>query len=194
MNIQPLLNYYKNHLELNQNQIDLIKSLVKERTYLKGQYILQQGDVSKCSNFIVKGCVKMSFVDREANDHIVMFGVEDWWVSDLASYISGKPADYNIQCIETTTVLQFHKDSEIEINNAIPELEAFYNQKLTNALITAQNRIIQNFSHTAKERYQLFREKYPNHEKRIPQYMIASYLGITKEFFSKMKKEVTLEK
>lgn len=190
MDIQPLVDYYLKQIELTEEQIRILPDFITERHYLKGQYVLQQGDICKHSNFIVKGCVKMSYQDREANEHIVMFGVENWWVSDLGSFISGLPADYNIQCIEPTTILQFTKENDKAFIKAIPQLEGFYSKLLQNALVSAYKRITINHSHTAKERYVLFKTQYPNMEQRIPQYMIASYLGITKEFFSKMKKEV----
>ncbi|MGB0868660.1 MAG: Crp/Fnr family transcriptional regulator [Flavobacteriales bacterium] len=192
MNLQPLINHYEQHIQLTEEEKELLKDYVTERTYLKGQFILQQGDVCTKGNFIVKGCTKMFLVDREGNEHIVMFGVEDWIVSDLGSFISQTPADYNIQCLETTTVLQFEKEKEEQMLKKIPKLQYFYSVKLQSALVHAHKRIVRNLSHTAKERYIYFRNRYPNIEQRIPQYMIASYLGISKEFFSKIKKEVVL--
>ncbi|WP_243398932.1 Crp/Fnr family transcriptional regulator [Hanstruepera neustonica] len=170
--------------------MDVLSNYVSERKYLKGQYILQQGDVCKHSSFILKGCTKMFFVDDTGQEHIIMLGVEDWWVSDIGSFIEQKPAQFNIQCLEDTVLAQFHVDTIDEVFQKIPSLERFFRKLLERGLAASQKRIIRNFSMTAKERYLYFRSTYPNIEQRIPQYLLASYLGITKEFLSKIKSQL----
>lgn len=193
MNTRPLLNHFLDHIELNQEEQDFLLSKVRYRKYLKGQYILQQGDVCKYSNYVVSGCVKMAYIDSNGQEHIVMFAIQDWWVSDLASFIDQTPADYNIQCIEATEVVQFTRQHEEELMDRLPQVERLFRKKIQKAFVSAQKRVILNLSHTAKERYILFKKQYPTIEQRIPQYMIASYLGVTKEFFSKMKSELLSE-
>lgn len=193
MKDNPLLSHLLKDIHLTEEEQELFLSLVKYRKYLKGQYILQQGDVCRFSNYVVSGCAKMAYIDREGHEHIVMFAQTDWWVSDLGSLITETPSDYNIQCIEPTEVIQMTREGEEELLSKLPQLERLFRHKLQYALASAQKRIIFNFSHTAKERYQSFKKQYPNLEQRIPQYMIASYLGVTKEFFSKMKKELLSE-
>ena len=190
MDTQPLLDYFLDHVELTKEEQTFLLSKVQYKSYKKGEYILQQGDVCRFSNYITSGCVKMSYIDKTGHEHIVLFGIKDWWVSDLGSFISQTPADYNIQCIEPTEVIQFTKQGEGELMDRLPQVERLFRKKIQNAFVSAQKRIILNLSHSAKERYLLFREQYPSIEQRIPQYMVASYLGVTKEFFSKMKKEL----
>jgi CRP-like cAMP-binding protein len=122
-----------------------------------------------------------------------MLGVEDWWTSDIGSFINQTPAEFNIQCLEDTELAQFHYDTIEDIFERIPKLERFFRKVTERGLAAALNRIIRNFSMTAKDRYLFFRATYPKIEQRIPQYMIASYLGITKEFLSKIKKQVAQE-
>ena len=188
--IQPLLNYIEQYIELTSEEINILSNYVSERKYLKGQYILQQGDVCKHSSFILQGCTKMFFVDDTGQEHIIMLGVEDWWVSDIGSFIEQKPAQFNIQCLEDTVLAQFHVDTIDEVLQKIPALERFFRKLLERGLAASQKRIIRNFSMTAKERYLYFRNTYPNIEQRIPQYLLASYLGITKEFLSKIKSQL----
>lgn len=193
MSIEPLISYIQKHVELSDEDIAYLSSKLTSRRYLKGQYILQQGDVCRTSSFIIKGCTKMFYVDDDGQEHIIMLGIEDWWVSDIGSFINQAPSDFNIQCLEDTHLIQFHFDSNEEIYTKVPKLERFFRKILERGLAAAQKRIIRNLSMTAKERYLIFRQNYPSIEQRIPQYMVASYLGITKEFLSKIKKQIALE-
>ena len=193
MNIKPLIKYIKNYIELTDDDVAYLEVHLTSRKYLKGQFVLQQGDVCKTSSFILRGCTKMFYVDDDGQEHVVMLGIEDWWVSDIGSFINQSPADFNIQCLEDTELIQFHADTIEDVYERIPKLERFFRKILERGLAATQKRIIRNFSLTAKERYLIFRENYPSIEQRIPQYMIASYLGITKEFLSKIKGQIAQE-
>ncbi len=188
--IRPLLHYIDNYVSLTQTEQDFLESKVTVRNYLKGQYIVQQGDVCKYECFVLSGCTKTFYVDKEGQEHIVMFSIEDWWTSDMGSFITQTPADFNIQCIENTELVMFSYDNIETIYKGIPKLERFFRQIIEKAFVASQKRIVRNFSLTAKEQYLFFREQYPKIEQRIPQYMIASYLGITKEFLSKIKSQL----
>tara|TARA_R110000868_G_scaffold126621_9_gene333815 strand:- start:147 stop:740 length:594 start_codon:yes stop_codon:yes gene_type:complete len=193
-NIQSLLDYIKNHVSLTAEEEAFLTSKVTYRKYSKGQYIVQQGDVCKHQCFVVSGCTKMFHIDDSGQEHIVMFSIENWWTSDMGSFISKIPADYNIQCIEYTELIMFSSEAMEELYSKIPKLERFFRQIIERALVASQKRIVRSFSLSAKDRYLYFRNQYPKIEKLIPQYMVASYLGITKEFLSKIKKELLKEK
>jgi len=193
MNITPLLTYIAKYVNLTNAEEDFLTSRLTSRKYLKGQYILNQGDISKMQCFIISGCTKMFYLDDNGQEHIIMFSIEDWWTSDLGSFISQTPSDFNVQCLENTEIIEFSYDNIEEIFLEIPKLERFFRKVIEKAFVASQKRIIRNFSLTAKERYVIFRNNYPKIEQRIPQYMIASYLGITKEFLSKIKKQLILE-
>ncbi|WP_299522978.1 Crp/Fnr family transcriptional regulator [Winogradskyella sp.] len=184
------LNYISNYIKLNKDELELLNSKVNERTYLKNQYIVQQGDVCKSANFIISGCTKTFYMDEEGQEHIVMFSIEDWWTSDLGSFITQTPADFNVQCLEPTTLVQFTYEHLEELYTQIPQIERLFRKIIERAFVASQKRIIRNFSLDAKERYKVFRSKYPEIDQRVPQYMIASYLGITKEFLSKIKSKL----
>lgn len=193
MDFSPLINYFNQHITLTPEEEDILSSKLILRTYLKNQYIQQQGDVCKLSNFIVSGCTKTFHVDKEGNEHVVLFSVENWWTSDIASFIDQTPADYNIQCLEKTTVIQFTRNNREGLFKELPRLEYVFRTILERALIASQKRIVNNFSLTAKERYLQFKQMYPKIEQRVPQYAVASYLGITKEFLSKVKRQIATE-
>lgn len=190
---QPLLDYINRLVQLDQAEEEKLCQLISYRKLLKGQYFLQQGDVCKFSGFIVSGCTKTFFVDEEGQEHVVMFSVEDWWTSDMGSYISQKPADFNVQCLENTTLIQISYENQEVMLREIPKLERFFRLIIERAFVSSQKRIVRNLSMTAKDRYLHFRSLYPKVEQRIPQYLIASYLGITKEFLSKIKGQLILE-
>ena len=190
MNIKPLLNYISDYVTLTEEEEVFLTSKVSYRKYLKGQYIVQQGDVCNYSCFVISGCTKTFHIDENGQEHIVMFSIENWWTSDMGSFITRAPADYNIQCIDNTELIMFSFDVIEELYSEIPKLERFFRQIIEKALVASQKRIVRSFSLSAKDRYLYFRNQYPKIEKLIPQYMVASYLGITKEFLSKIKSEL----
>jgi len=193
MNAQPLLNYIRKYVSLSEEEEIFLLSKITYRKYLKGQYIVQQGDVCKLECFIISGCTKTFYIDDKGQEHIVMFAIEDWWTSDMGSFITQTPADFNVQCLENTELIQFTYDVKEELYLKIPKIERFYRKIVERALAASQKRITNSFSLTAKEQYVNFRDLYPKLDQRIPQYMVASYLGITKEFLSKIKSQLALE-
>ena len=193
MNHQPFLDYIKNYIHLTPDEEELLLSKVIHRRYLKNQFIVQQGDICKSANFIISGCTKTFYMDMEGQEHIVMFSIENSWASDLGSFITQATADYNVQCIENSELIQFTHENLEYLYDAIPKLERLFRKIVERAFVASQKRIIRNFSLDAKERYKLFRATYPKIDQRVPQYMIASYLGITKEFLSKIKSQLILD-
>ena len=190
MNNKPLLDYINIYINLTVEEETILLSKIIHRNYLKDQYIVQQGDICKSANFIISGCTKTFYMNKEGQEHTVMFSVEDWWTSDLGSFITQTPADFNVQCLENTELIQFSFENLEELYNKIPKLERFFRKIIERAFVASQKRIIKNFSLAAKEQYLIFKETYPEIEQRVPQYMIASYLGITKEFLSKIKSQL----
>ena len=157
---------------------------------MKGDYIVQQGAVCKHTNFIISGCTKNFYVDQQGQEHIVTFAIENWWSADLSSFITQTPSDFNVKCIEATEVIQFTYQNQDEIFQNIPKMETLFRKLLEKALVSSQKRIVNNFSLSAKDQYLYFKKQFSTIEQRVPQYMVASYLGITKEFLSKIKTEL----
>ena len=193
MNNKPFLSYINKYIDLTPEEESLLLSKIVFRRYLKNQYISQQGDICKSANFIISGCTKTFYMDLEGQEHIVMFSIEDWWTSDLGSFITQKPADFNVQCLEETQLIQFSYENLEELYTIIPKLERLFRKIVERAFVASQKRIIRNFSLEAKDRYNVFKTTYPKIDQRVPQYMIASYLGITKEFLSKIKSQLIHE-
>ncbi|MCB0488474.1 MAG: Crp/Fnr family transcriptional regulator [Cyclobacteriaceae bacterium] len=190
MNIDPLFTYINRFVDLTEEEKGILASQVTVRKYLKNQFIVQQGDVCRFENFVLSGCARTFHVDKEGQEHIVMFAIENWWISDLGSYLSQTPAFYNVQCLEATEVVQFPFENLEQLYEKIPKLERFFRIIIQKAFVASERRIVRNYSLSAKERYLEFRKQYPAIEQRVPQYMIASYLGMTKEFLSKVRSQL----
>jgi len=190
---KSFINYINKYVLLTNEEETILLSKLSYRKYLKGQYVVQQGDVCKYSGFVISGCTRTFYVDDEGQEHIVMFSSENWWASEIGSFVSQTPSDYNVQCIEDTELIQLSYIAQEELFKEIPKLERFFRLILERAFVASQKRIITSFSLTAKEQYLNFKNKYPKLEHRIPQYMVASYLGISREFLSRVKSQLNSE-
>ena len=190
MHYSSFLNYINKYIDLTEKEIAFLRSNTNYKKYLKGHYIVQQGAVCKHTNFIISGCTKNFYVDQQGQEHIVTFAIENWWSADLSSFITQTPSDFNVKCIEATEVIQFTYQNQDEIFQNIPKMETLFRKLLEKALVSSQKRIVNNFSLSAKDQYLYFKKQYSTIEQRVPQYMVASYLGITKEFLSKIKTEL----
>lgn len=187
------IDYINKYVALTKEEEGRLLSKISYRKYLKGQFVVQQGDVCKNSGFVISGCTRTFFVDENGEEHIVMFSMENWWASEIGSFVTQTPSDYNVQCIENTELIQLSYENQEELFKVIPKLERFFRLVLEKAFVESQRRIVNSFSLTAREQYVQFKVQYPKLEQRIPQYMVASYLGITKEFLSKIKNQLTPE-
>ena len=190
---KTLLEYIANYVNLNREEQEILSSKLNHRKYLKGQFVVQQGDICKHESFVLSGSLKTYCLDNDGKEHIVVFAIEKWWTADLGSFITQTPSDYNIQCLENTELIQFSYDDLQLLYIELPKMERFFRIIIEKAYVASQKRIVKNLSLTAKERYLKFREQYPKIEQRVPQYMIASYLGFTKEFLSSIRNQLALE-
>jgi CRP-like cAMP-binding protein len=194
MELDPLFEYISKFISLTTAEQSLLATKVSTRKFLKNQFVVQNGDICKYESFVLSGSLKTFYIDNDGQEHIVMFAVENWWTADLGSFISQSPADYNVQCLENSVLAQIRFEDLQQLYVEIPGLERFFRIIIEKAFVSSQKRVINNFSLPAKERYLKFREQYPQIEQRVPQYMIASYLGITKEFLSKIRNQLIMGK
>ena len=188
MSTNPLLAYTAQYITLNTAEAQQLLQHVDSASFKKGEFLLEAGQRCNRQYFITKGCTRTYYIDQRAEEHIIQFGIENWWAADLHSFINQTPADYHIQALEPTEVLVLKQEALEELYLKIPQLERLFRIIIQNAYVAAQQRIVATISQTAEERYAAFLQKYPGLSQRVPQYMIASYIGVTPEFFSKMKK------
>lgn len=182
-----LFKNFARFVDLTGEEKELILSHFTPKKFRKRQYILQEGQVSRYECFVLKGLTRTYEVDDKGQEHIVMFGPEDWWVGDLYSFLSETPSTVNIDCIEDTEVLQLSKTSQQELFAKVPKLERFFRILVQNAYMSAINRITSSLKKTSGDRYEEFIHKYPHIEQRVPNHQIASYLGVTPQSLSRIR-------
>jgi len=185
--IEPLLDYFEKSFRLSVEEKELIRAKFHSRLFRKRQYVLQEGDVCTQFNFVVRGCLRSYKIDEKGNTHILQFAAENNWINDLGSFHGLKPSLLNIDAIEDTVVLQISHDSLIDIYKHGPKFNLIFRVLVENAYIRLQERILQNISSSAEERYQSFIELYPHLINRLSQVQIAAFLGVTPEFLSKLR-------
>ncbi len=192
--IEVFKTYLKTKSQLSESEVDTIIAAGHIKKVRKRQYLLQEGDVWKYNCFVLKGCLRTYSVDEKGNEHIIHFALENWWAGDRASYESGGTSLYNIDALEDSEVFLIAKPVFEKLCKEIPALNDFVNALLHRSFIAVQNRIHTNISSSAEEKYKRFVEQYPQMLTRIPQGMIASYLGITKETLSRIRNQTSKDR
>ena len=190
MNFDLLISNISRHLSLTGEEIEFFTSLLRSRSLANGEFLLREGDVCKYESFVVKGCLKTYYLDEIGIEHIIDFSIEEWWADDLYSLLTQTPSRSNIKAIEDTDVLQIGKTDLELLYQKIPKFERFFRILFQNAYITQREQINLALSASARERYLLFLKKKPYAEKRFSQKDIASYLGVTPQFLSVLKKKL----
>ncbi|PWT74141.1 MAG: hypothetical protein C5B59_11760 [Bacteroidetes bacterium] len=179
------------YIELNDEQFDYFLSLTTSRKLRKKQYLLQAGEVCRYESFVTKGCLRAYSIDEKGKEHIVQFATEDWWIADLNSFLTQTPAFYNIDALEDSELIQIEKNALEQIYSCLPQFERFFRIKIQKAFTSLQSRLNESLSGTATDRYLSFISKYPSFEQRLPQHQVASYLGISAEFLSKIRQNLS---
>jgi CRP-like cAMP-binding protein len=185
-----LLSGIEKHVTLSEADKEYIRSIFTPRKFKKGQFLVHAGAVCRNQIFITKGSAITYLIDLEGHEHIIQLGIEGWWIGDFQSYVFQQPALCNVQAIEDTLILEASYEKIQMLYEAVPQYERFHRILTQYAYVSFQQRMLQNLSMNAEDRYLAFRGKYPRLDLRLPQKYIASYLGITPEFLSKIKKKL----
>jgi CRP-like cAMP-binding protein len=185
--VEPLLSYFDRLIPLNKEEKELVTAKFHPRLYRKRQYVLQEGDVCTHFYFVVRGCLRMYKIDDKGSTHILQFAAENYWINDLGSFHGVKPSALNIDALEDTVVLQINRDDIILLYTEAPKFDRIFRVLSENSFVRLQERLLQNISSTAGERYQSFLEVYPHLINRLSQVQIAAFLGITPEFLSRLR-------
>ena len=182
-----LLAYFNELIPLETEEEILVTSLFKPRLYRKKQYLLQEGDICTQFYFVVRGCLRMYKIDEKGTTHILQFATENYWINDLGSFHGMKPSDLAIDALEDTMVLQISRADLISLYLQAPKFDRIFRVLLENSFVRLQDRLLQNISSTAEDRYLSFLDLYPHLINRLSQVQIAAYLGITPEFLSRLR-------
>jgi CRP-like cAMP-binding protein len=167
------------------------KALFSPKKLRRRQYILQQDDICKNLIFVEKGILRSYSMDNKGNEHILQFAPEGWWISDVYSFLTGEAAVYNIEAIEDSELLlQISKSSLDELYERVPKFERYFRLLSQANMVATHRRLTATLSDSADEKYLRLLSAYPNIVARVPQHMIASYLGITPETLSRVRKRI----
>jgi len=176
-------------IKLTEKEKTLIQSHLLIKKLRKKQYLLQEGDICKSVAFVLKGALREYTIDQKGVGHIVQFALEGWLISDLYSFLTGSPATYYIDALEDSTVVLISKEAELAIIKEVPQFETYNRLQITGAYLAMQKRVNALISQTVEERYLGFMQLYPNIIQRVPQHMIASYMGLSPETLSRVRKK-----
>ena len=190
MTTKPLIDYFEKYLPLSEEEKSFVEEVFKERSIRRRQFILQEGDICVYNSFVVEGCFKMYMVDDNGKEHNLQFAIENWWIGDIGSFHSEEPSKLYIEALENSTILQIKKEDQLKLFVDYPKFNRIFRVFTENALVSAQRRILHNISSTAEERYLDFLKRHPHFFNRISNVQIASYLGVTPEFLSTIRKKI----
>lgn len=189
-----MIEVFKTYLQGKGNytaeELETIAAAAVIKKVRKRQYLSQEGDVVKNHSFVTKGCLRTYTVDEKGVEHILNFAIENWWIGDRESIQTGQPSIYNIDAIEDSEVALINKEKFDRLCAEVPAFNNMINAILQKSFLVAQNRIHTFISLTAEDKYLNFLEKFPHLTMRVPQSMIASYLGITAETLSRVRKQI----
>jgi len=183
--------YIQKHSDLKDEEFELVSSLFTPVTIKRNHFILREGEICRYGYFVVKGTLRLYSIDKKGEEHIIQFALEDWWISDVSSMISGKASIYNIDALEDSDVLQIDKNSFEKFISFSPKFEKMFNLGSQKSRIALQERVTNFLSMTAEEKYLFMINKYPDIINRVPQRHIASFLGITPESLSRVRKNLS---
>lgn len=177
-------------ISFSEEELKIITSLVQKVVFKKGDIMINAGDEVKDMYFIVEGCLRTFCIDDLGKEHTIQFGIKDWWITDFTAFFSSNKAIMNLEVLQNSVLFKLSRDDREYLFAKIPKTETYIRKKLENAFAAFQKRILSNLSQTATERYIGFTEDFPNVEKCVKNYHIASYLGITTESLSRIRKEL----
>jgi CRP-like cAMP-binding protein len=178
------------HVELDDVERAVLLSFLESKSLKAGEYIAKNHEEHPYFIFVSMGCLMTYYTDSNGVDHVLQFATASWWTGDLESFSKHTPSVYSIRALTDTEILMMPGKGFEELLGRVPKLEKYFRIIFQNSLITHGNRILQTNSFTAEERYEAFREKYPTLEQFVPQKYIASYLGVTPEFLSKIRRRL----
>ena len=185
--MQSILQNIAKHVSLTPEEETLFLYKTETKQFKAKSILLSAGEVANCTYFVNSGILRSFNINDNIIEHVLHFACEGWWIGDMYSYISGKPGNLFIEVLEDSEVVIITKENQQQLYQEIPKLERFFRILAENSLVSHQERLMDNLSLTAEERFEKFCSKYPTLIQKVPQKHIASYIGVTPEFFSKMK-------
>ena len=180
----------RNKVPFSNEELEIIKTHLTPKKLRKKQYLLHEGDVCKFIASVEKGALRSYSIDEKGVERIIQFALEGWTISDLYSFLTSEPATYNIDALEDSELVLINKAAHEELLKTLPKYETWIRIQITGAYIAMQRRLTSIISLSLEERYSSFTSLYPDIVQRVPQHMIASYMGLTPETLSRVRKKM----
>jgi CRP-like cAMP-binding protein len=194
MDIQLLNNHISLHIQLTEEEQSFLQSVLHAKKIKKKHFLLQEGEVNNYVTFVTAGILRIYSIDKNGFEHILQFAPPGWWIGDMKSMLTLQPATLNIDALEDSEVLWISKDDLNKLYTTVPKFERFFRILAENSIAAHQQRLVNNLSLSAAERYNNFCRLYPSLIQSLPQKQVASYIGVTPEFLSKMLNNLTEKK
>ena len=188
---QALAEHIKRRIDLTEAEVNEFLTCFRLTKVRRRQFIIQPGFVAHHKNYVLKGAFRAYVVDDSGQDHTIQVSIEDWWITDYNSYLYQKPATMFVEALEESVILQIHYDDEARLKNEHHHFETFFRIMAERSMAHMQRRIITNLTKNAEERYKDFELQYPEIVQRMPQYALASYLGMSTEYLSRLRNKRT---
>lgn len=188
-----ILRNISRHIQLTDAEAEFFRSLLTLRKFRRRQFLLHAGDVCRHEMYVLRGCLRGFYDGPDGSEHTTVLAAEDWWISDLESLLRKTPATMSIEALEETEVIQLEQSAHDLLYQRNQKFDRFFRILLQNAFIAHQRRILSIISLPAEQRYRDFVERYPQFARRVPQKHIASYLGITPEFLSRIRRKLSVK-
>jgi CRP-like cAMP-binding protein len=186
---QELKKHIHKFVKINDVEMTDIVSYFQKHTFKKKENLLSEGQVCHASYFVKKGILRKFFINEKGVEQTVEFAIENWWMTETYSYLHRSPTEFHIQAVEQSDVLTIHRDAYETLLEKHPVMEKYFRCVYQKAYAAAQMRIKFQYEHSREALYHLFREKQPEFLQRVPQYLIASYLGFTPEYLSEIRRK-----
>lgn len=184
-----LVKHINNYIRLSEKDEQKLSEYIERFNVKNKEYILEEGLVCKSYYFVESGCIRMFFNNNKGVEQIIQFALEGWWMTDYQSLLNQKPSEYNIQAVEKSNILSINHSTLKELTSAIPALDTYFRMVTEKALSASQLRIKLLYELSKEEMYIHFRDSFPEFVQRVPQYMLASFLGLTPEYLSEIRKK-----
>lgn len=189
MEKQSLVEHIRRFVELNENEILVLNTHIRTIRLNRKDYLLKEGQVCNSLFFVEQGCLRMFYINKKLSEQITQFALEGWWLADHFSFMDNIPSEYYIQTIEKSTILAIDHSQFDNLLQEIPQLDRYFRIIMQKAVASAQHRSRLEFEMSKEEFYTHFSTSFPEFIQRVPQYMIASYLGLSPEYLSELRKK-----
>jgi CRP-like cAMP-binding protein len=175
-------------ITLEKTEIEIFTSHLKVVRVKRKQQIVQPDFVCKYRTYVISGALKAYIIDpNDGQEHVIGLAIDDWWISDFTSYINQEPATFFVEAVDDSIIIQLSFDNEQKLYESIPKFERFFRLHTQRTASALQKRMLSRISKTAEERFIDLADRYPSFLHKFPQYVIASYLGITTQFLSRIR-------